>query len=143
MKENISLFTKVPAAVNAIDAGTVLPIVDTGKGPIFLLNTSNKELGNLMWTAFDRETFFPLESFTCRYGAAQTIQMLIFDPMPMRKVLPKILDQYLPDNPWVDCRPMILPGCSVTYPTQVADVGVKAVRKKTVRKVKIPGDGST
>lgn len=143
MKENISIFTKVPAAVNAIDAGTVAPIVDTGSGPIFLLNTANKELGNIQWTVFDRETFFPLSSWTCRYGAAQTIQQVLFDPMPMRMELTKILDQYLPGNPWVDCLPMILPGCSVTYPTQVRDPAVKAQRKKAVKRVKVPGDGTT
>jgi len=142
MKENISLYTRVSNAVNAIDAGTVNPIVDTGAGPIYLLNTSNKELGNLLWTAFDRETFFPISSWTCRYGVAQTIQQVIFEPMPMRTELTKIVDQFLPDNPWVDCRPMILPGCSETYSTEV-QLPAKKPRKKTVRKVNIPGDSTT
>jgi hypothetical protein len=134
MNNTISLLTKVPLAVNAIDAGTVSPIVDTSVGPIILLNTSNRELGNLMWTNFDRETFFPISSWTCRYGAAQTLQQVLFEPFPSRKELVKILDQYLPDQPWVDCLPMIVPGCSITYPTAVTQPEKKPRKKREVKK---------
>jgi len=139
MKNRISLHTKVHAAINAIDAGTVLPIVDTECGPIILLNTANKELGNIQWTTFDRESFFPLESWTCRFGAIHTIQQVLFDPMPMRVQLDKILDQYLPDCPWVDFLPMILPGCGLTYPTEVQEPVAKT-RKRRTKQTKVPGD---
>lgn len=120
-------------AVDAIDAGTVNPIVDTGTGPIVLLNTSNKELGNIMWTLFDRETFFPLSSWTCRYGAKQTIQEVMLAPMTSRQELTKILDQVLPGSPWVDCLPMIVPGCSITYPTAVTQPPKKRKYTKKTR----------
>jgi hypothetical protein len=87
-----------------------------------------------MWTNFDRETFFPISSWTCRYGAAQTLQQVLFEPFPSRKELVKILDQYLPDQPWVDCLPMIVPGCSITYPTDVRNTDAKKPRKKYTRK---------
>lgn len=130
--DNISILIKVPVAVNAIDAGTVNPIVDTSVGPIILLNTSNKELGNLIWTYFDRETFFPLSSWTARYGAAQTLQQVLFEPYPSRMELTKIVDQVLPGSPWVDCLPMIVPGCSITYPTAVTQPAKK--RRKSTKK---------
>jgi hypothetical protein len=131
MKENISPLTKVIMAINAIDEGTANPVVDNGCGPIYLLNTSNKELGNLIWTTFDRETFFPITSWQCRFGVAMTIQQILYEPLPMRSELPKIVDQFLPDMPWAEVyAPMILPGCQTTYPTKV-----KTPRKKPIKKV--------
>ena len=119
---SIALSANVQKTVNAIDEDELNPVVDPGDGFIYVLNTSNKELGNLIYTVFNAETRFPDASFQVRYGTYHIVAQALWDPMP-RSRLEKIADLEIPgmppDNTLFAGLPRVLPGWAPTLPTEI------------------------
>lgn len=109
MNNTIHLETNIITAINAIDNGEVNPIVDTGKY-LYVLNTSNKELGNLIFTVFNPESRMPVASYQARFGTYHRVVQVMFGPMPISK-LDKIVDLSLPGEFVLPISPQIIPGC--------------------------------
>ncbi len=78
----VALGANVQAVVNAINNNTVIPYGDFGGPNLYWFQTMNNGLGNLIYTVFDRDTTLGLASFTVRYGAAATIQQVVFQQYP-------------------------------------------------------------
>ena len=92
----VSLYANVQAVVNAINTNSVIPYADFGGSTVYYFQTFDNGLGNLVYTVFDKGTQLGLASFMVRYGAAATIQQVIFQPFPRSQIdlqfliLPKI-----------------------------------------------------
>lgn len=118
----IALTTKVWLAINEIDSGDIDPIVEPGDGFIYVLNTSAKELGNIIFTVFDAKTRFPDKSYQVRFSAYHVVGQVLWDPMP-RSTLEQIIDLEIPGMPPgsgdFEGLPRILPGWAPTYSTDV------------------------
>ncbi len=82
----IALQANVQAVVNAINSNTVIPYGDFGGSTVFWFQTFDNGLGNLVYTVFDRDTNLGLASFMVRFGAAATIQQVIFEPYPRSQI---------------------------------------------------------
>lgn len=82
----VSLGARVQAVVNAINTNTVIPFGDFGGPNLYWFQTFDNGLGNLVYTVFDRETTLGLASFMVRYGAASTIQQVIFQQYPRSQI---------------------------------------------------------
>jgi len=93
----VALGANVQAVVNAINASTVLPYADFGGSNLYWFQTVNNGLGNIIYTVFDRDTTLGLASFTVRYGAATTIQQIIFQEYPRSQIDLQFL--ILPSSP--------------------------------------------
>jgi hypothetical protein len=117
---SISLLANVQETVNAIDQG-LRPVVDDGRGDIYVLNTSRKQFGNLVFTQFDRNTLFPIASFTVRYGTQHVINEVLFGAFSSRRQLEEIIDMEIPGQVREEFDPRIIPGCTPTFPTEVSD----------------------
>lgn len=92
----VALGANVQAVVNAINTNTVVPYGDYGGPNVYWFQTFDNGLGNLVYTIFDRETTLGLASFMVRYGAAASIQQVVFQQYPRSQIdlqyliLPKI-----------------------------------------------------
>lgn len=82
----IALGANVQAVVNAINTKSVIPYGDYGGPNVYYFQTMNNGLGNLAYTIFDKETTLGLASFMVRYGAAATIQQILFQPFPRSQI---------------------------------------------------------
>lgn len=82
----VSLGANVQAVINAINTNTVIPYGDFGGPTVFWFQTFDNGLGNLVYTTFDRDTTLGLASFMVRYGAAATIQQVIFQQYPRSQI---------------------------------------------------------
>lgn len=78
----VALDSRVQAVVNAIRSHSVIPYGDYGGPTVYYFSTLDNGLGNLVYTVFDRETTLGLASFMVRYGAAATINQVLFQPFP-------------------------------------------------------------
>ena len=116
---SISILSKVWEVVNAIDTEQISPVVDSGAGPLFVLNTSQKAFGNLLYTIFDRDTMFPVASYQVRYSNAHIIAQVLREPMPSRGKLEQIVDMTIPDVDMPVWDPSLVPGCYRAYPTKI------------------------
>ena len=105
----ISLLTNIVRAVNAIDAGEVTPVSETGNY-LYVFNTSNRELGNLIYTKFNKDSLMPIASYQVRYGTALSVGQCIYSPLSRSK-LPYIANQSLPGEFTLPPDPSIIP-CS-------------------------------
>lgn len=76
----VALGANVQAVVNAINTKAVIPYGDYGGTNVYWFQTFDNGLGNLIYTIFDRATTLGLASFMVRYGAASTIQQVLFQP---------------------------------------------------------------
>jgi len=118
----IALSTNVGQAIIEIDAKTVEPIVEPGDGFIYVLNTINKELGNIIYTVFDATTRFPDKSYQVRFGNQHIVAQVLWDPMP-RSALDTIIDLEIPGMPPgsgdFEGLPRVLPGWAPTYSTEI------------------------
>lgn len=92
----VTLGANVQAVVNAINTNTIIPYGDFGGPNVFWFQTMNNGLGNLIYTVFDKDTTLGLASFMVRYGAASTIQQIVYQQYPRTQIdlqhliLPKI-----------------------------------------------------
>lgn len=92
----VALGANVQSVINAINTGTVVPYGDYGGPNVYWFQTFDNGLGNLVYTIFDRETTLGLASFMVRYGAAATIQQVVFQQYPRSQIdlqfliLPKV-----------------------------------------------------
>lgn len=92
----VALGANVQSVVAAINSNTVIPYGDYGGPNVFWFQTMNNGLGNLVYTIFDRKTDLGLASFMVRYGAASTIQQVLFQQYPRSQIdlqhllLPKV-----------------------------------------------------
>lgn len=107
--------------VNAIDTQGLNPVVEPGDGFVYVLNTSQKVFATLLYTKFDIETRFPLDSYTVKYGHQHYIHQAIFATTMIRSKLDYIVDMDIPGELRADFDPMIIPGCTPTYPTEPAE----------------------
>ncbi len=82
----VALGANVQAVVNAINTNTVIPYGDYGGPNLFWFQTMNNGLSNIIYTIFDRETTLGLASFSVRYGAAATIQEVLFQQYPRSQI---------------------------------------------------------
>ena len=82
----VALTALVPAVVNAILAGAVIPYGDYGGDVVYYFTPSTNGLGSLIYTAFDRHTHVGLASHQVRWGAATTVHQLIFGQWPRNLV---------------------------------------------------------
>lgn len=85
-QNTVALEANVQAVVNAINTGSVIPYGDYGGPVVYYFTTWNNGLGNLVYTIFDRATDLGLASFMVRYGAAATIQQILFMPFPRSEI---------------------------------------------------------
>lgn len=119
---SISLLAKVQETVNAIDEEGLRPVVDEDVGrDIYVLNTRLKNLGNIIYTVFDRETLDPVASYSVRYGHQHVIAEVLFQLSSLRFKLPEIEDTEIPGVVKEEFDPTIIPGCSAAYPTAVSE----------------------
>jgi len=108
----IHILTNIVAAVNAIDDGSVDPVVDVGNEYIYWLDISQRHLGNLIYTEFNKLTGVATRSFSVRYSTAHTVQQVMFSmgarrwhyPEPLMDMFPKWDGKDTPDS-------SIIPGC--------------------------------
>jgi hypothetical protein len=82
----IALGANVQAVINAINTKTVIPYGDFGGPNIYWFQTFDNGLGNLVYTIFDRNTTLGLSSFMVRFGAAATIQQVVFQQYPRSQI---------------------------------------------------------
>ena len=82
----IALGANVQAVINAINSKTVTPYGDFGGSNLYWFQTFDNGLGNLVYTVFDRNTTLGLASFMVRYGAAATIQQVVFQQYPRSQI---------------------------------------------------------
>ncbi len=82
----VALGANVQAVINAINTGTVIPYGDFGGPNLYWFQTLNNGLGNLVYTVFDKDTTLGLASFMVRYGAAATIQQVVFQQYPRSQI---------------------------------------------------------
>jgi len=82
----IALQANVQAVINAINTNTVVPYGDFGGPNVYWFQTFDNGLGNLVYTIFDRNTTLGLASFMVRFGAAATIQQVVFQPYPRSQI---------------------------------------------------------
>lgn len=82
----VALDANVQAVVNAINTKSVLPYGDYGGPTVYYFQTFENGLGNLVYTIFDKITTLGLASFMVRYGAAATIQQVVFQPFPRAQI---------------------------------------------------------
>lgn len=82
----VSLNANVQTVVNAINTKSVLPYGDYGGPVVYYFQTFENGLGNLVYTIFDKNTQLGLASFMVRYGAAATIQQVLFMPFPRSQI---------------------------------------------------------
>lgn len=85
-QNTIALDANVAAVVNAINTNSVIPYGDFGGPNVYYFQTSSSDLGNLIYTIFDKVTTLGLASFIVRYGAAATIRQVIFQPFPRAQI---------------------------------------------------------
>ena len=108
----IHILSNIVSVVNSIDAGTVDPVVDVGNEFIYWLDISQRHLGNLRYTEFNKLTGVATRSWSVRYSTAHTIQQVMFGmgarrwefPVPLMKTFPKWEGEDNPDS-------SIIPGC--------------------------------
>jgi hypothetical protein len=82
----VALGANVQAVINAINTKTVIPYGDFGGPSLYWFQTFDNGLGNLVYTVFDRDTTLGLASFMVRYGAAATIQQVVFQQYPRSQI---------------------------------------------------------
>ena len=82
----VSLGANVAAVINAINTNSVIPYGDFGGPNVYWFQTFDNGLGNLVYTIFDRDTTLGLASFTVRFGAAATIQQVVFQQYPRSQI---------------------------------------------------------
>jgi len=130
---SIALTSRVNETINAIDSGAVVPVVDPHDGYIYVLNTSNKELGYIIYTKFDRPSKFPLESWTVRYSAKHIVNDVILNTAMIKSQLDYIQDFEIPGEIREEFDPMIIPSCYVTQPTEPSqEPDVSLINNKSV-----------
>jgi len=109
---SINIQTNIVRAIIAIDDGSIKPIVDVGNEFIYLLDTSHKQFGNILYTEFNKLTGVSTRSWSVRYSTAHTVQQVMFGLGQIRWQFDKPLLDTLPgfdgnkDNPSA-----IIPGC--------------------------------
>ena len=74
----VALGALVPQVINAINNNTVIPYGDFGGPNVYWFQTFDNGLGSLVYTVFDKNTTLGLASYVVKYGAASTIQQVIF-----------------------------------------------------------------
>ena len=82
----IALDARVAAVILAIRSNQVIPLGDYGGPQLYWFSVSDWELGNIIYTVFDRGTSLGLASYTVRYGSATTIGQVLFNPMPRSEI---------------------------------------------------------
>lgn len=82
----VALQSNVQLVVNAINANLVIPYGDYGGPNVYWFTPMNNALGNIVYTVFDRGTRLGLVSMMVRYGAAATINQILFQPFPRTEV---------------------------------------------------------
>lgn len=82
----IALGANVQAVINAINTNSVIPYGDFGGSSVYWFQTMDNGLGNLVYTVFDRDTTLGLASFSVRFGAAATIQQVVFQQYPRSQI---------------------------------------------------------
>lgn len=95
----IALGANVSMVVNAINSGAIIPYGDFGGANVYWFQTMKNGMGNLIFTIFDRNTTLGLASYMVRYGAAATIQQVVFQPYPSSQIeLQYIILPYFPSK---------------------------------------------
>lgn len=84
-QNTVALDANVQAVVNAINTNSVIPFGDYGGPNVYYFQTQTN-LGNLLYTIFDKATNLGLSSFSVRYGAATTIRQAILQPFPRSQI---------------------------------------------------------
>jgi hypothetical protein len=97
----IALDANVQAVINAIKMCTVIPYGDYGGSTVYYFCTKENELGNIVYTVFDKSTTLGLASFMVRFGSAATIRQVLFEPFPRSQIPLQFL--ILPCIPVADC----------------------------------------
>lgn len=85
-ENTIALQANVAAVVNAIKTNSVIPYGDYGGSSVYYFSTMDNGLGNIVYTVFDKATNLGLASYMVRYGAASTIQQILFMPFPRSQI---------------------------------------------------------
>lgn len=98
----VALDAYVQYVVIAINSNRIIPIGDFGGPNLYLFQTFDNGLGNLVYTIFDRATNLGLASFMVRYGAEITIRQALFAPMSRSQIPLQFL--ILPHIPTADFK---------------------------------------
>jgi hypothetical protein len=103
----IHLQTNIIHAMNAIDDGIMDGMVEYGEH-MYLLDTSNRELGVIISTKFLRSTGAGIATYHTSFGSHHTVQQIIANPLarsenpPLLDILPGWSPNTVPD-------PLIIP----------------------------------
>ena len=82
----VALEANVQAVVNAIKTKSVIPYGDYGGSSVYYFSINSSNLGNIVYTVFDKQTNLGLASFMVRFGAATYIKQILFDPFPCSQI---------------------------------------------------------
>lgn len=82
----VALDANVQAVINAINTNSVIPYGDYGGSSVYYFQTSENDLGNIVYTVFDRVTQLGLATFMVRFSTASTIRNVVFGQMPRSQV---------------------------------------------------------
>lgn len=83
---SIALGANVQTVINAINTNSVIPYGDFGGPNVYWFQTFDNGLGSIVYTVFDKNTTLGLSSFMVRYGAASTIQQILFQQYPRTQI---------------------------------------------------------
>lgn len=109
---SIHIQTNITIAINAIDDGSLHPVVDIGNEFIYWLQTDHKQFGNLRYTEFNKLTGIATRSWSVRYTTAHTVQQVMFGLGQRRWQYDKPLLSQFPDwDGHEDNAGQIIPGC--------------------------------
>lgn len=82
----IALDANVQQVINAIKMCCIIPYGDYGGSTVYYFCIHENELGNIVYTVFDKSTTLGLASFMVRFGAASTIRQILFEPFPRSQI---------------------------------------------------------
>lgn len=101
-QNTVALQANVSAVVEAIVTNTIVPYGDYGGNVVYYFTVINRPLGNIAYTVFDRQTHIGLVSYSVRYGAASTINQILFQPFPRTEIpLQFLILPQIPVNSYV------------------------------------------
>jgi hypothetical protein len=116
----ISLEARVWTVVDAIDTDPEFyNVAEPGDGFLYVFETSQQQFGTILYTMFNAETLYPEASWAVKYGHQHFMHQVLYSGTMIRDKLDYLVDTEVPGKPYDTIDPMIIPGCTPTYPTEV------------------------
>lgn len=97
----LSLDSNVQYTINLINAGMLVPYGDFGGPNVYWFQTFENNIGNIVYTVFDRMSRLGIASFMVRFGAVTTLRQVLFSEFPRSTIQLQLL--ILPTVPYQVC----------------------------------------